>query len=207
MHARGYAELARVDILRDGRVVHAVRGEPPLPPGPPPGRPPGGVGQADTTTRWDGRLSVEGGTLVLPDVLGPEVVALDEHAVVWQHTTHSFGEPYGAQRGGVEVSVCGPTTRRCGSRARAGRSGSGWPRWRTAWPAARSCRGTAKRRGFPGVLAMQPAVGALLGLGTRELDVSFHDDEVLTGSCFYYARAFQVDGELAWSSPLWVRTT
>ena len=65
--------------------------------------------------------------------------------------------------------------------------------------------GMAKRRGFPGLLAMQPAVGALLGLGTRELDVSFHDDEVLTGSRFYYARAFQVDGELAWSSPLWVR--
>ena len=34
-------------------------------------------GQADTTTRWDGRLSVEGGRLVLPDYVGPEVVAMD----------------------------------------------------------------------------------------------------------------------------------
>ena len=33
VHAAGYAELARVDILRDGEVVHTVRGEPDLPPG------------------------------------------------------------------------------------------------------------------------------------------------------------------------------
>ena len=33
VHASGYAELARVDILRDGEVVHVVRGEPDLPPG------------------------------------------------------------------------------------------------------------------------------------------------------------------------------
>ena len=66
--------------------------------------------------------------------------------------------------------------------------------------------GDGEAPGHPGVLALQPAVGALLGLGTRELDVSFPDDEILTGTCFYYARAFQVDGELAWSSPLWVRT-
>jgi hypothetical protein len=53
-------------------------------------------------------------------------------------------------------------------------------------------------------LALQPAVGALLGLGVRELDVSFDDDDP-TGSAFYYARVFQTDGELAWSSPVWVR--
>ena len=55
----------------------------------------------------------------------------------------------------------------------------------------------------PGVLALQPAVGALLGLGVRELDVSFDDDS--TGAAYYYARAFQTDGELAWSSPIWVQ--
>ena len=59
--------------------------------------------------------------------------------------------------------------------------------------------------GRPGRLALQPAVGALLGLGARALDVSFRDDEPLSDTAFYYARAFQVDGELAWSSPLWVR--
>ena len=64
---------------------------------------------ADTTTCWDGRLSVEGGRLVLPDHVGPEVVAMDSHGVQWRHVTHSFGEIYGSQRGGVEVSVCGAT--------------------------------------------------------------------------------------------------
>jgi hypothetical protein len=59
--------------------------------------------------------------------------------------------------------------------------------------------------GRPGRLVLQPAVGALLGLGARTLDVSFRDDEPLRDTAFYYARAFQVDGELAWSSPLWVR--
>ena len=33
VHASGYTELARVDILRDGEVVHVLRGEPDLPPG------------------------------------------------------------------------------------------------------------------------------------------------------------------------------
>ena len=61
-----------------------------------------------------------------------------------------------------------------------------------------------KEPGRPGRLALQPAVGALLGLGTRTLDVSIRDDEPLRDTAFYYARAFQVDGELAWSSPLWV---
>jgi hypothetical protein len=207
VHACGYAELARVDILRDGRVVHVVRGEPPLPPGHRRVDLRVEWGQADTTTRWDGRLSVEDGTLVLPDYVGPEVVAHGEHAVAWQHTTHSFGEPYGAQRGGVEVSVCGPDDAQVWI-ACAGRSVRiGLAALADRLAGGPFVPGDGEAPGLPGVLAMQPAVGALLGLGTRELDVSFHDDEVLTGSCFYYARAFQVDGELAWSSPLWVRTT
>ena len=51
---------------------------------------------------------------------------------------------------------------------------------------------------------MQPGVGALLGLGVRELDVAV-DDDGSAGDAFYYARVFQVDGEMAWSSPIWVR--
>jgi hypothetical protein len=43
----------------------------------------------------------------------------------------------------------------------------------------------------------------------RALDVQFDDpgsddDEHSPGPSFYYARVFQVDGELAWSSPIWV---
>ena len=37
-------------------------------------------GRADTTTCWDGRLAVEGGRLVLPGHVGPEVVAMPTDA-------------------------------------------------------------------------------------------------------------------------------
>ena len=208
VHARGYAELARVDILRDGGVVHAVRGEPPLPPGS------GGWtcgwsgAQADTTTRWDGRLSVTGGRLVLPEFVGPEVVA------------HGRGcRGMGAHHAQLRRALRRAARRRRGQRLRPGRRAGA-----LSTCAGRSVRiGLAEladrlaggpfvprgRRGagLPGELALQPAVGALLGLGARELDVAFDDDEALTGAAFYYARVFQVDGEMAWSSPIWVRTT
>jgi hypothetical protein len=145
---------------------------------------------------------------------------MDEHAVAWEHTTHSFGEPYGAQRGCVEVSLCGPddalVTVECAGRT---------IRVRLGELAERLARGpvvpdAGARRGLPGELALQTAVGALLGLGVRALDVEFddpefhdrefHDPELdgpgsSPGATFYYARAFQVDGELAWSSPIWVQ--
>ena len=168
----GYTELARVDILRDGEVVHVVRGEPDLPPG---------------HRRVD--LRVEWGKADNDHALGrpadrrrwPAGAARSRRArgdgawtstrVAWQHVTHSFGEPYGAQRGGVEVSVCGPG-RRAGvdRRARAGPSGSGWPSWPTGWPGPFVPDG---ERAGVGELALQPAVGALLGLGVREVDVDF----------------------------------
>ena len=46
--------------------------------------------------------------------------------------------------------------------------------------------------------------GWTFGLGAAELDVSFTDD-ALTDAAFYNAQVFQVDGELAWSSPISVR--
>ena len=138
--------------------------------------------------------------VVLPEFVGPEVVAMDEQAVGWRHVTRSFGEPYGAQRGGVEVSVCGPDDARldivCSGRE---------VRMRLAELAARLAGGPlVLGSAGPGVLQLQPAVGALLGLGARALDVTFTDEEPLTAPAFYYARAFQVDGELSWSSPIWV---
>ena len=200
VHAFGYAELARVDILRDGEIVHVVRGEPDLLPGH--GRVDVRVewGKADTTTRWDGRLTVHGGRLVLPAYVGPEVTEMDDSTVAWQHVTHSFGEPYGSQRGGVEVSVCGPgeaqLTIECAGRT---------VRIGLAELASRLAEGPFVPDGNgPGELALQPCVGALLGLGMRELDVDFTDFR--DDAAFYYARVFQVDGEMAWSSPIWVRS-
>jgi hypothetical protein len=194
VHALGYTELARIDILRDGEVVHIVRGEPDLPPGHRRVDLRVEWGKAATTTRWDGRLTVHGGRLLLPGHVGPEVVAMDDETVAWQHVTHSFGEPYGAQRGGVEVSVCGPSDAQvsieCGGRA-------------VRLELAELAAGRLVVGGDgPGELALQPAVGALLGLGVREVEMDFTDST--PGAAFYYARVFQVDGELAWSSPIWV---
>ncbi len=202
LHARGYTELARVDIVRNGEVLHTVRAEPPAAPGDLRVDLRVEWGKAEITTNWDGRLAVHGGQLVLPGHVGPEVVAMDEHSVAWEHVTHSFGEPYGAQRGGVEVSVCGPADAQvhleCGGRT---------VRIGLAELAARLAGGPVvveAGRGLPGELALQPGVGALLGLGVRELDVAV-DDDGSAGDAFYYARVFQVDGEMAWSSPIWVR--
>ncbi len=205
MHARGYAELARVDLLRDGEVVHTVRGEPLLAPGELRVDLRVEWGRADKSTRWDGRLTVSGGRLLVPEFVGPEVLAVDPAEIAWEHTTHSFGEPYGAQRGGVEVSVCGPADAlvhvECAGRSlRIGLGELADRLGRGTWiPDGEGEPGSDR----PGELVLQPAVGALLGLGARELDLAF-DDDASSAPAFYYARVIQVDGEMAWSSPIWV---
>jgi hypothetical protein len=42
------------------------------------------------------------------------------------------------------------------------------------------------------------------GLGVRELDHEWIDDELEPGASWYYARITQRDGEMAWSSPIYV---
>jgi hypothetical protein len=185
-------------------VVHTVRGEPPLARGELRVDVRVEWGKAEKTARWDGRLTVTGGRLVLPEFVGPEVVAADGRCVAWEHVTHSFGEPYGAQRGAVEVSVCGSADALvdidCGGRRLRIGLAELADRLRTGPHPVQPEPGLV----LPGELCLQPATGALLGLGVRELDVAFDDDPHPTGPAFYYARVFQVDGEMAWSSPIWV---
>ncbi len=42
------------------------------------------------------------------------------------------------------------------------------------------------------------------GLGGRELTKEWSDDAPAAGASWYYARVIQVDGEMAWSSPIWI---
>jgi len=42
------------------------------------------------------------------------------------------------------------------------------------------------------------------GLGTREFTGEWEDSELRAGTSYYYARVIQVDGEMAWSSPVFV---
>jgi len=52
------------------------------------------------------------------------------------------------------------------------------------------------------VFRIQPGVGALTGLGSRAVDVEVTD--AAEGPAFYYVRSYLLDGEMAWSSPIWV---
>ena len=40
---------------------------------------------------------------------------------------------------------------------------------------------------------------------TREFTFEFVDNQPAPGENYYYVRVIQTDGELAWSSPIWVR--
>jgi hypothetical protein len=59
--------------------------------------------------------------------------------------------------------------------------------------------------GGRGVFRVQPGVGALTGLGSRSVEVEYTDP--CAGPAFYYVRSYLVDGEMAWSSPIWVTPT
>jgi hypothetical protein len=197
VHAEGYADLARVEVVRDGQVVHSL--QPDL------GLPEGWVavplrvewGQAEETTRWDGTLQLAAGARVLrTPYWSPEIVAVDDAAVAWRCTTRSFGEPYGSQRGGVELTVVGPPD--------AVATVAVGPRRASHCLAALLDPAGHEVPGGPGRLRLQPGTGGLPGLGTQVADLAWTDRSIpRADGSFYYARVIQVDGEMAWSSPIW----
>ena len=40
--------------------------------------------------------------------------------------------------------------------------------------------------------------------GTADFDLTYEDDDAQPGESYYYVRAIQKDGQMAWSSPIWV---
>ena len=194
IHAMGYTDLARVDIVRNGDVVHVT--EPSL------DLPDGWValplrlewGGSHETTRWDGVLRVDGGRVVQTPYWSPEVTLANDSEVAWTNTTKSFGELYGAQRGGIELTVVGPPE------AVVSVTLSG----RHLEVTLADLLVTPHRElpGDPGAFHIQPGIGGLSGLGRSALDLTWIDDD--DAPAFYYVRVFQVDGEMAWSSPIWV---
>ncbi len=200
IHAEGYADLARVDVVRNGLVVHSTE----------PGHavPQGQVsvpvrvewGGADATTAWDGTLTISGGEIVQTPFWSPEVIAATPQEIGWANTTTSFGEPYGSQRGCVELSLVGPPE------AEVTVSIVGLEHRTTLGDLA---QGPDDDLGAEnGHVRLTRNIGGLSSLGVRSLDVTWTDDAADSdgsiGTAFYYVRVFQVDGEMAWSSPIWV---
>ena len=195
VHAHGYTDLARIDIVRGGDLVHSVLPDLQLPDGW------SAVpirlewGGADQVTRWDGDLSITGGKVVQTPFWSPEIVGADEQRVAWRNSTRSFGEPYGAQRGGIECTLVGPPNATV--RLNVGdRSATFTLEHLTALGEPEFLPGEV------GTLAVQPGAGGLSGLGQTSIDFNWIDDWRKTA--FYYVRVFQIDGEMAWSSPIWV---
>ena len=197
IHAEGYTDVARVDLLRDGEVLLVTE---------PGHRVPAGHlslplrvewGGADETTDWGGRVAVAGGEIVQTPFWSPDITSASASEVGWACTTYSFGEPYGSQRGGVELTVVGApeatVTVHLGGAS-------------LEVTIADLVRQPVHEVGvLGGHLRLQPGIGGLTGLGTRSLDLTWTDPAPpLDGTAFYYARVFLVDGEMAWSSPIWV---
>ncbi len=193
-HVRGYGELARIDVVRDGVVVHSELPDLDLPEGwlAVPLRLE--WGQSDVTTDWKGWLQVTGGRVLQAPYWSTDVTGVGETSVLWSSTTKSFGHPYGSQRGGVELTVLGPPEAQVEVVV-----GLGEVRVALGDLAGRVV--PVPLRG-PGRMTLQPGAGGLAGMGTSERTFCWTDPA--GGPAFYYVRVFQTDGEMAWSSPVWV---
>jgi len=197
IHAQGYTDLARVDIVKNGEIVFATPPALDLPDGwvALPLRLEWGASQE--TTVWDGLLRVTGGWIVQTPFWSPEITVATEAEVAWANTTKSFGEPYGAQRGGIELTVTGPPDAVV-SVTLPGRS-------LDVTLASLLAEPIHEVPGSPGVFRLQPGIGGLSSLGASAIDLAWTDHGNTPD--FYYVRVFQVDGEMAWSSPIWVAPT
>ena len=198
--ARGYRELARIDIVRNGELAHALTPELDLPEGwiAVPVRVE--WGRSGRPRDWSGSLTVHGGEVLQTPYYSREICAVDTDSVRWEATTHSFGGGglYGPTRGGVELTVLGPPDSDVEVVTASGGVAAPLAALR-AGPVAAS-GGGAPDDGS--VLRLQPGTGGLVGLGDRERTLRWTDP--VGGPAWYYVRVHLVDGEMAWSSPVWV---
>ncbi|MBX6382125.1 MAG: DUF3604 domain-containing protein [Microbispora sp.] len=193
-YVRGYGDLACIEVVRSGEVVHSVRPDLGLPDGwaAVPVRVEWGM--SSTTTDWSGDLVIDGGEVLQTPYWSPEIVEADRRRIAWQASTKSFGEPYGSQRGGVEVTLIGPGDATVTVTTAQGAHGTTLRELRTAVVEI-----PVKNDGR---LRLQRGIGGLTSLGAPEHRFSWRDETPESG--WYYIRAYQTDGEMAWSSPIWV---
>ncbi len=194
---KAYADVARVDLLRDGTVHATWQPELDLPAGwiAVPLRVEWQSREA-ATADWSGGLSIRGGGEVLQTPYwSPEVTGFSRTRVTWTASTRNFRSQYGAQRGGVEVTLCGAPESIVEVTA---------GRWagHVELGALRETARVSLHDGSDVYLGLQRGTGGLRSLGSSELCVG--TEEVVAEPHWFYARVMLVDGEMAWSSPIWV---
>ncbi|MFG3366877.1 DUF3604 domain-containing protein [Streptomyces sp. NPDC090032] len=193
-YVRGYTDIARIDILKEGQAVHTVVPEQQVPEGwlTVPLRLEWGLGHA--TVAWDGALHIEDGEVVRTPYWSPEITRATSADVGWSASTRTFGEPYGAQRGGIELTLVGPAQARVTVTTAHGD---------LTVPLGELVGQVVDMPvSCPGRFRIQPGVGGLTSIGGTERRLRWTD--TVTAPTWYYLRAIQVDGEMAWSSPIWV---
>lgn len=197
--ARGYRDLARLEVVRSGEVIHLVTPDRQLPEGwiEVPVRVE--WGRSGRHRDWDGTLTVHGGQVLATPFYSREIRAVTDTSVHWEATTESFGGGglYGPTRGGIEVTLLGPPDAEVEVVTASGRVSATLAALR-AGPVDAS--GAEAPDGS--VLRLQPGTGGLTSLGGRERTLTVTDPD--GAPAFYYVRVYLVDGEMAWSSPIWV---
>lgn len=192
VYVRGYRDLSRVDIVRNGDVVHTLAHRTKLPAGWESYPVRIEWGGARGTRDWSGSLAVNGGEILQTEYWSPEITEVEASSVRWQAATYDYGDHYGAQRGGIELTVLGSpdaTLSLCAAKTKAEYS----------LRELRQVRDVAVDQGH---LRLQPGTGGLSSLGQDTATFTWTD--TFQGSAWYYLRAILVDGEMAWSSPIWV---
>ncbi len=194
--ARGYCGIARVDVVRNGTVAHSLQPELAVGKGEVavPMRVEWSIGE-DARADWSGYLEIEEGQVLETKFWSPEIVDVGPHRVGWTAQTRNFCSQYGAQRGGVELTLIGSPQAavRVVTSALRGSTTLG----------ELAAAGAVKIGGSTaGLLFLRRATGGLCSLGSNEVVASFEDE--VTAPSWYYARVILEDGEMAWSSPIWV---
>ncbi len=194
--AEGYCDVARFDLLRNGEVVHRIEADLGLAPSETafPLRVEWAAGETGRSD-WTGSLRVGGGRILETKYWSPEIVEVSHDTIRWTAETRNFRSQYGFQRGGVELTVLGTpgTTVDIVTASMGGRT--------TLGDVARD-RKIEIGHTAAGTLALQLATGGLVSLGTSTVRMDY--EEPLSQPGWYYARVILEDGEMAWSSPVWV---